>query len=301
MESTAREDSAAPVAADLALDAFGNVIPDARSLSASDDESGVSEKESPSQYRMEQMRQRGSDDSDGQSSSGDDDVEVPTDDIPADEFVDEIEHVPRAVLDKKAALKIDCEAMMRKMNEMSQHLQAVMRLQTQHHREKRLREGDDAEEGDPGPSTLAHRARAAQFTPPRKKQRDEIPPTPDSDDDDLESLSSHASSTRKRVQPEFIFVGSKEIPKFSDEEVRAWLRNFAIEQMAKAGPYVDKKPNETDLGGMKLAHVRIESTIAFSVFVSPIRMYSPIFLFAGLQFSSVGWIPPRSISLSLPH
>jgi hypothetical protein len=301
MDSAARDDSATADAADLARDAFGNIIPDARSLSGSDDESGVSEKESPSLYKMERLRKRDSDGSDGPSSSDDEEVDVPSDNIPADEDVDEIEHVPRAVLDKKAALKIDCEAMMRKMNEMSQHLQAVMRLQTQHHREKRLRDADDAEEGDPGPSTLAYRARAAQFTPPRKKQRDEIPPTPDSDDDDLESLSSHASSTRKRVQPEFIFVGSKEIPKFSDEEVRGWLRNFAIEQMNKAGPYVDKKPNETDLGGMKLAHVRIESTIAFNVFVSPIRMYSPIFLFAGLQFSSVGWIPPRSISLSLPH
>jgi hypothetical protein len=301
MESTARDDSAAPVAADLALDAFGNVIPDARSLSSSDDESGVSEKESPSQYRMEQMRLRGSDDSDGQSSSGDDDVEVPTDDIPADEFVDQIEHVPRAVLDKKAALQIDCAAMMRKMHEMSQHLKAVMRLQAQHSGAKRSRD-DDEEIGDPGPATLAARARAAEFTPPRKKFRDDVPPTPDSfDEDDLESISSHASSTRKRVQPEFILVGSKDIPKFSDEEVRDWLRNFAIEQMNKAGPYIDKKPRETDLGGMKLAHVRI-IVFAFIVFVSPIQMYSPIVLFfAGLQFPSFRWIPPRSISLSFPQ
>ena len=255
MESTARDDSAAPVAADLALDAFGNVIPDARSLSASDDESGVSEKESPSQYRMEQMRQRGSDDSDGQSSSGDDDVEIPTDDIPADEFVDEIEHVPRAVLDKKAALQIDCAAMMRKMHEMSQHLKAVMRLQAQHSKEKRLRE-EDREVGDPGQVTLAHRARAAEFTPPSKKHRHEVLPTPDSDDDDLESLSSHASSTRKKVQPDFLFVASKDTPKFSDADIRDWLQNYAIEQMTKAGPYIDKNTRETDLGGMKLAHVR---------------------------------------------
>ena len=112
MESAARDDSAAPVAADLALDAFGNVIPDARSLSSSDDESGVSEKESPSLYKMEQMRKQGSDGSDGPSSSGDEVVEIAEDEIPPDDCVDEIGHVPRAVLNKKAALKIDCDALM---------------------------------------------------------------------------------------------------------------------------------------------------------------------------------------------
>ena len=36
MESAARDDSAAPVAADLARDAFGNVIPESLSLSSTD-------------------------------------------------------------------------------------------------------------------------------------------------------------------------------------------------------------------------------------------------------------------------
>lgn len=210
MESAARDDSALPDAADSARDPFGFVIPEALSMSSSDDESGVSEKESPSQYRMEQLRKQGSDDSDGQSSSGDEDVEISEDEIPPDDFVDEIEHVPRAVLDKKAALKIDCDALMQKMHKMSQDLKAVMRLQAQHSGDKKLRD-DDEEVGDPGqsgPATLANRARAAEFTPPRKKHRDDVPPTPDSDsDDDLESLSSRAfSTTGKKAQPEFQFV-----------------------------------------------------------------------------------------------
>ncbi len=118
---------------------------------------------------------------------------------------------------------------------MSQQLQAVMRLQLQHKREKRPQDDDD-EVGDPGPATLAHCARAAEFTstPPRKKQRELVPPTPNSDDDDLESLASQASSTRKKVQPTFRFVDSKDTPKCNHAEIRVWLQSYAIEQMSKA-------------------------------------------------------------------
>ena len=95
---------------------------------------------------------------------------------------------------------------------MSQQLQAVMRLQMQHKREKRQREKrqqyDDVEDGDPGPATL-------EFTPPRKKLRELVSPTPESDDDVLKSLVSQASSTRKKVQPKFLFVDSKDTPKCS--------------------------------------------------------------------------------------
>ena len=131
-----------------------------------------------------------------------------------------------------------------------------MRLQLQHKRDKRLRVDDD-EVGDPGPATLAHRARAAEFTPPRKKLRELVSPSPDSDDDEVESLASQASSTRKKVQPKFVFVDSKDTPKCNQSEIRVWMQTFAIEQMNKAGPYIDKKPKETDLGGMKLAHVSL--------------------------------------------
>ncbi len=147
--------------------------------------------------------------------------------------------------------------MVRNLTEMTQQLQAVMRLQLQHKRERRMRY-DDVEDGDPGPATLANRARAEEFTPPRKKQRQLVPPTPrDSDDDDLESLVSHASSTRKKVQPSFRFVDLMATPKSNQSEIRVWLQSYAIEQMSKAGPYIDKKPRETDLGGMKLAHVSL--------------------------------------------
>jgi hypothetical protein len=186
-------------------------------------------------------------------------------------------------MSRKAALKVDCDAMIRNLNAMSQQLQAVMRLQKQHKRERMRCE--DVEDGDPGPATLANRARAADFTPPRKKRRELVPPTPDhddSDDDDLESLVSHASSTRKKVQPKFLFVDSKDTPKCNQSEIRVWMQTFAIEQMSKAGPYIDKKPKETDLGGMKLAHVGLPSFSLLYTFYFPVynRFIPRIILFS---------------------
>jgi hypothetical protein len=74
------------------------------------------------------------------------------------------------------------------------------------------------------------------------------------------------------VQPEFLFVDSKDTPKCNQSEILVWMQTFAIEQMNKAGLYIDKKPKETDLGGMKLAHVRLPS---FSLFL--LLMRSPTF------------------------
>ncbi len=64
-------------------------------------------------------------------------MEIAEEEIPPDEYEDEVEVAPRAVLNKKAALKVDCDALMRDLNAMSQQLQAVMRLQVQHKRDKR--------------------------------------------------------------------------------------------------------------------------------------------------------------------
>ena len=256
MQMAARDDSAAADAADLRHNANCFVIPDPRTLSDFESLSDNSEKVSPSQYRPGSQKCEGSDGSDDglpSDESSDEEVEISEEEIVVDE---EVEVVPRVKLNKKAALKVDCHAMMRNLNAMSEQLQAVMRLQMQHKNGKRLRE-DDGEVGDPGPSTLAHRARAAEFTPPRKKHRELVPPSSDSDDDDVESLVSQASSTRKKVQPDFLMVESKDTPRFSQSEIRGWLRSFAMEQMNKAGPYIDKKPKETDLGGMKLAHVSL--------------------------------------------
>jgi hypothetical protein len=86
MESGALGDSAAANAADSARDAFGFVIPVARSLSDSDEESEVSEKESPSQYRKAQMLEQGSGGSDDESS--DQEVEMAKDEIQPDDLVD---------------------------------------------------------------------------------------------------------------------------------------------------------------------------------------------------------------------
>jgi hypothetical protein len=257
MDSDARNDSAAGDTADSPREDRRFVIPEARTLSESEEQSDGGEETTPSQYRRSRMREESSHINDGSSGgSSDEEVEIPEDVYSPDEIDVEGEVAPRAVLNKKAALKVDCDAMMRNLTAMSQQLQAVMRLQLRHKREREMRY-DDVEDGDPGPATLAHRARAAQFTPPRKKQRDLVPPTPDSDDDDLESLVSHASSTRKKVQPSFRFVDLMATPKSNQSEIRVWLQSYAIEQMSKAGPYIDKKPRETDLGGMKLAHVSL--------------------------------------------
>ena len=263
MDSDARHDFAAADAPHSPRKDRRLVIPDPKSLPESEEESNGGEEESPSQYKLTRMREESSHISDGSNGGySDEDVDIAEEEFPPDEIDVEGEVAPRAVLNKKAALRVDCDAMMRNLNAMSQQLQAVMRLQLQHKREKRMR-CEDVEDGDPGPATLANRARAADFTPPRKKRRELVPPTPDSDEDDLESLVSQASSSRKKVQPKFLYVDSRDTHKCNQSEIRVWLRAYAIEQMNKAGPYIDKKPKETDLGGMKLAHV----SLRFRVFV----------------------------------
>jgi hypothetical protein len=179
---------------------------------------------------------------------------------------------------------------------MSQQLQAVMRLQKQHKRERMRCE--DVEDGDPGPATLANRARAAEFTPPRKKQRQLVPPTPrDSDNDDLESLVSHTSSTRKKVQPSFRFVDLMSTARHNQSEIRVWLQSYAIEQMSLAGPYIDKRPKETDVGGMKLAHVSLLFPFLCSCSLQELTNFPP----AGIHIPKRGRISSRAISLSIPQ
>ena len=197
--------------------------------------------------KLRECRESSDDDSSGNSSSNSSDNEL-------ENSEDEIEHDVECI-DKRAALEVDVEAMMRKMTEMSQHLKAVMRLQLEH--KKGLGDGGGYREvGDPGPATLAKRAAAAQFTPPRKKHRVAVPPTPNSDDeDDLESVTSQTSSLRKKIQPPFVFVDERARPKYPEAEIADWLSTYAIAQMAKAGPHIDRSPKETDLGGMKKAHV----------------------------------------------
>ncbi len=132
MESDARDDSAAVDAADSPRDEHRFVITDARTLSDSDEPSDGGKEVSPSQYRLSRMREGLgiSDGFDGRSS--DEDVDIAEEEISPDEFNDEVEVAPRAVLNKRAALKVDCDALMRNLNAMSQQLQAVMRLQLQH-------------------------------------------------------------------------------------------------------------------------------------------------------------------------
>ena len=139
MQMAARDDSAAADGADLRLDANGFVIPDPTTFSDFESLSDNSEKVSPSQYRPGSQKCEGSDGSDdGRPSDdgSDEEVEISEEEIVVDE---EVEVAPRAKLNKKAALKVDCHAMMRNLNAMSEQLQAVMRLPMKHKNGKRLR------------------------------------------------------------------------------------------------------------------------------------------------------------------
>ena len=112
MDSDARHDFAAADAADSPREDRRFVIPEARSLPDSDEPSDGGEDMSPSQYRLSRMSE-GLDISDGSDGrSSDEEVEIAEEEIPADEFDDEVEVAPRAVLNKKAALKVDCDALM---------------------------------------------------------------------------------------------------------------------------------------------------------------------------------------------
>jgi hypothetical protein len=115
MDSDARDDSAAGDAADSPSNDRRFVIPTARSLPDREEPSDGGEEMSPSQYKLSRMREEShiSDGSDGGSS--DEEVEIAEEEFSPDEYDHEVEVAPRAVLSKKAALKVDCDALMQNL------------------------------------------------------------------------------------------------------------------------------------------------------------------------------------------
>ena len=113
MDSDARHDFAAGDAADSPRDDRRFVIPTPRSLPESEEESDGGEDVSPSQYKLTRKREEShiSDGSNGGSS--DEEVEIAEEEFSPDEIDVEGDVAPRAVLNKKVALKVDCDAMMR--------------------------------------------------------------------------------------------------------------------------------------------------------------------------------------------
>ena len=117
MDSDARHDFAAGDAADSPRDDRRFVIPTAVSLPESEEESDGGEETTPSQYRRSRMREESSHINDGSNGgSSDEEVEIAKEEFSPDEFDVEGEVAPRAVLNKKAALKVN--AMMRNLTEM---------------------------------------------------------------------------------------------------------------------------------------------------------------------------------------
>jgi hypothetical protein len=70
------------------------------------------------------------------------------------------------------------------------------------------------------------------FTPPRKS-REIIPATQDEYDIERDSVSSR--STRKRLQPKFKVVGTKQLADCTEAQVQEWIEQTAKADMPKAG------------------------------------------------------------------
>ena len=88
MDSDARRDVAAGNAADSSRNDRRFVIPEARTLSDSEEESDGGEEVSPSQYKLTRMREESSHISDGSNGgSSDDEVEIAEEEMLSNAFV----------------------------------------------------------------------------------------------------------------------------------------------------------------------------------------------------------------------
>ena len=101
--------------------------------------------------------------------------------------------------------------------------------------------------------------RHEKFTPPRHA-RELISATQYDDDEEMErdSLSSsQTGSTRIRLQERWRVVGTKSKATVSPEEIKKWIEDHALAEMAKGGNYEDLRPVDTDIGGFKRSHVSV--------------------------------------------
>ena len=157
-------------------------------------------------------------------------------------------------IDREAALKVDVRQCMVRLNKMSKDLQAIMHLQAQHKNEKRRSQDLDTE---------SDRKRPAPFTPPKRGRTlvhdsdfDEADADPDEYDD--ESVTS-SKTPRKKIQPQWQLIGTKQKSQYSTDDIDRWLAASADAEMIKAGSIEEKHSRSgktaPSLGGFKLAHV----------------------------------------------
>jgi hypothetical protein len=105
-------------------------------------------------------------------------------------------------------------------------------------------------------SSVSHRSdRSCRMTPPLGGE-ELIPNTQPSDDEEFEkdSVCSSHTSRKKLIAPwRSIFVKMRD--SCTEEEAFAEFAEYAMHDLAKAGPSLDVKIKEDDLGGYKKAHV----------------------------------------------
>lgn len=159
-------------------------------------------------------------------------------------------------IDREAALKVDVRQCMVRLNKMSKDLQAIMHVQAQHKNEKRRRQDSDTE---------SDRKRPAPFTPPKRgctlvhdSDFELVDADADPDEYDDESVTS-SKTPRKKIQPQWQLIGTKQKSQYSTDDIDRWLAASADAEMIKAGP-IEEKHNRSgktapSLGGFKLAHV----------------------------------------------
>ena len=210
------------------------VVPSSRDSSEEEEE----EEPSPSQYQVERVRADGADEIEEEEQldmvSESEDDEDPTNDSTNHS------HSRPAAADQIYS----------KFPNMSRNFIAQMedaRKRELMHRKTCRKSLDFADM--PGP-----RRNQMAFTPPRKS-REIIPATQDEYDIERDSVSSR--STRKRLQPKFKVVGTKQlrVADCTGAQVQEWIEQTAKADMLKAGNLEDVTSKRESIGGFLRAHV----------------------------------------------
>ena len=204
--------------------------------------SDAEEDASPSQYQKEMLRQQARRQSDDEEEEEEDEEE---------EDMEEEEEEPRERV-KSRRPRID-DMYSEFMNIARKFTSMVEDTRKQELMSRRT--ARQSLEFDSPPRQPA-KYRHPQFTPPRHA-REQIQATQDDDDDiERDSLcSSRTGSTRIRLQDRWRIIGTKNKVSTTDHEIRQWIEEHAVAEMAKAGHYEDLRPASTDVGGFKRVHV----------------------------------------------
>jgi hypothetical protein len=66
---------------------------------------------------------------------------------------------------------------------------------------------------------------------------------------------SSSNAPRKKLQPNWRFLGVQHKSECSPRQIQTWLAETASLEMAKAGPIEDIPPGKNEIGGFRRAHV----------------------------------------------